>query len=65
MIFVDRHVCDLCGACVVVCPVDALILRSQTLDTKTSCIDCNICVKICPVECLTLGEPLYAKNKSL
>ena len=43
--------CTHCGACVTMCPVDALVVdpvtrRVDFLDTK--CIACALCIKPCP-----------------
>lgn len=65
MIYVDEGTCDLCGACVVVCPVDSIRLHATELEIRTNCIDCQICIKVCPVDCLELGEPYYVKNGRL
>ncbi len=44
--------CTSCGACVAICPADALVVDPITrqvtfLDEK--CIACEVCVKACPV----------------
>ena len=51
--FVDG--CCGCGACLNICPKDAISLREDTegfacpsVDTE-KCIDCSLCVKTCPV----------------
>lgn len=50
----DKLMCTGCGACVSVCPVDALSLRSDDLGYYRStvdpnkCIECGKCIKICP-----------------
>ncbi len=41
--------CDLCEACTLVCPVNAIDLKSRRLDyTKCSKIRCMFCVDACP-----------------
>lgn len=47
--------CTHCGACVVVCPTDALVLDPHTrkihfYDTK--CIGCELCIKACPTRAM-------------
>ena len=56
---VDREICGYCGACVSVCPSDAIELvdlyvkRSQSL-----CTGCLACVKVCPLGAMKLdGTP--------
>jgi NAD-dependent dihydropyrimidine dehydrogenase PreA subunit len=53
MILIDEARCDLCGACVGVCPVDAMELTELKLqiDPET-CIDCDLCVIVCPFNAL-------------
>jgi len=49
--------CDLCGTCVGVCPVDCIELSETTLSIDTGqCILCELCVKICPVDALELVD---------
>ena len=50
-----KEKCTGCGACVDVCPVDALKLEDDkaVVDPET-CIDCGTCVDECPVEAITL-----------
>ncbi len=53
MILVDANVCDLCGTCVAVCPVDCIELTEfDLLIDHEKCINCNACVKICPFAAL-------------
>jgi len=48
LISVDRKRCCYCGACVSVCPVDALDLQETRLVVRDSCMDCNDCISACP-----------------
>ena len=51
MIRIDRTLCDVCGTCVGVCPVDALTIEFGTLVVyREVCIDCRACESVCPVE---------------
>ena len=51
MIRINRVVCDTCGTCVGVCPVDALVIEFGSLVLHQEiCIDCGACVQACPVE---------------
>ncbi|MFQ5822442.1 MAG: 4Fe-4S binding protein [bacterium] len=53
MIGVINDKCDFCGACVAVCPVDAIDLyEARIAIIENRCIDCMLCVWICPVETL-------------
>ncbi|MGQ9729864.1 MAG: 4Fe-4S binding protein [Candidatus Zipacnadales bacterium] len=47
----DEERCTQCGACVTMCPVEALVKDPQTQVVEfdhDACIGCGICVKICP-----------------
>ncbi len=51
---VDKEKCTACGACVEVCPVEAIKLEDKaTIDAET-CIECGACVDECPVEAISL-----------
>jgi len=54
MIVVNVNICDLCGTCVAVCPVDCIELTEFDLIIDHEvCIDCGVCVKMCPFAALT------------
>lgn len=47
--------CTHCGACVVVCPTDALVLEPLTrkvLFYDNKCIGCELCIKACPTRAM-------------
>ncbi|MFQ6618752.1 MAG: 4Fe-4S binding protein, partial [Fidelibacterota bacterium] len=45
--------CDFCGACVAVCPEDAIELRESSIKIDgVKCTDCLLCVYVCPFEVL-------------
>jgi ferredoxin len=50
------EVCLSCGACVGICPLDAIYLNEWRIefDEKT-CTRCQICVRACPVGAITIG----------
>ncbi|MFC1569803.1 indolepyruvate ferredoxin oxidoreductase subunit alpha [bacterium] len=49
-IHINNELCDFCGTCVAVCPVDAIELRESTIQVDdTTCTQCKICVDICPL----------------
>lgn len=57
MIKIDRYKCGYCGACVSVCPNDAIELVGTWIridDEK--CNPCKVCVNICPVGALEQEE---------
>jgi MinD superfamily P-loop ATPase len=52
---IDHDKCYSCGACVAVCPPDALFLHDYTLTVEDHlCTRCDRCVAICPVHALEL-----------
>ena len=53
--FVDEDLCFGCGACIALCPTNALELSSRlaTVD-QDSCTYCNYCVPSCPVFALSI-----------
>ena len=53
MINIRDNMCDYCGACVTVCPVDCIEVReSSIMIDHPVCIDCDLCVEICPIDVL-------------
>lgn len=54
MVKINIIKCINCGACVGVCPVNALILTEKgiTFD-KDKCINCGACIKICPANAVS------------
>ena len=48
--FVRKERCLACGACISVCPQDAILMvTSKALISKDLCNSCSICVKTCPI----------------
>ncbi len=55
-IAVNYDLCHYCGACVAVCPPDALYLTDTRLEVKDTCTGCERCAKICPMHALSVVE---------
>jgi len=56
VITVNRYRCGYCGACVSVCPKDALDLVETFIEVSDQCTDCGICTRVCPMGALELVE---------
>lgn len=57
MIQIREDVCDFCGACVAVCPPDAIELREAEIRIDEDlCTDCKLCVYVCPIDTLEYAE---------
>lgn len=53
MIVLKEDGCDGCGACVAVCPADAVeLLESELRIDHEICIGCSGCMQICPWQVL-------------
>ena len=51
---IDSSICTVCGACLRVCPVDAVVGEAKkipSIDLK-KCIKCGACVEVCEVEAI-------------
>jgi len=57
-ITLDRDKCIDCGACIGLCPVDALEFdKKRKLQLyEDNCIQCKACVKACPMNALSIEE---------
>ena len=54
MIIIDQQLCDLCGTCIGVCPVDAIIIEKHKITVRSDiCTGCSACVHVCPVDALS------------
>lgn len=51
---IDEEKCTACGACVEVCPVEALKLEDKAKVDPDTCIECGTCVDECPVGAISL-----------
>ena len=51
---VDKSKCTGCGACVDVCPVNAIKIEDKKAIISDECVDCGACISQCPVEAISL-----------
>jgi formate hydrogenlyase subunit 6/NADH:ubiquinone oxidoreductase subunit I len=52
MKYVITSECVICGLCVEVCPVSAIIDGEEHLVITDACISCGKCAEVCPVEAI-------------
>jgi len=51
---IDKETCIGCGACVDVCPVEALeMIDDKAVVDEDACTDCGACIDECPVEAIS------------
>ena len=54
---INKDLCDVCGTCVAVCPVDAIIVSEVAVQIDNEkCIQCLNCVTVCPIKAISGGE---------
>ncbi len=54
---INYETCVGCGACVDICPVQAIDLNDgKAVVSNEDCIDCGACVPECPVESISMEE---------
>ncbi|MFQ6723998.1 MAG: 4Fe-4S binding protein [Clostridia bacterium] len=51
---VNKNKCLGCGACVSMCPVNAITMKAGKAEINNKkCIKCGTCMQICPVNAIT------------
>ena len=53
---VNKDECVGCGACVEVCPQEAITMNDIAIIDVNECIDCGACVDECPNGAITMKE---------
>lgn len=53
---VDKEKCTGCGACVEVCPVNAIKIEKDKAVINDECVECGVCVNECPNEAITISK---------
>jgi len=52
-----HELCDICGTCVAVCPVDAITVSEFIVEIDNDiCTSCLNCLKVCPAKAIIEGE---------
>jgi Fe-S-cluster-containing hydrogenase component 2 len=54
--YVDMAECNLCEACVPVCPEGVMFVRTELADSSWKCDLCGDCVSVCGMSALSIGE---------
>ncbi len=52
--------CNACGACVKICPTQAIPAEKPRKTDKTRCISCTACIAVCPQDARAFRGLLYA-----
>ena len=52
----DPELCISCGACLEVCPMEALTMdnRDKVIFSQLRCIGCGLCITVCPTQAVTI-----------
>lgn len=51
---INETLCDVCGTCVSVCPVDAIIVKEFKVEINEEiCIECGRCSQVCPARAIS------------
>lgn len=51
----NEELCTNCGACTIICPVEALYLERPSMEVRfddLKCVVCGLCVKYCPMKAM-------------
>jgi MinD superfamily P-loop ATPase len=55
---IEKESCTGCGACVEVCPPQALFLKDEKVEIQEEfCEECGFCAAECPVEAIRINFP--------
>jgi len=58
MLIIDKELCDICGTCVAVCPVDAITVNEfEVIIDNKKCINCLKCQQVCPIKAIGVVKP--------
>ena len=57
---VDETLCSLCGECMRLCPIQAIIVLEKVYIDENTCIECGICADACPLDAITNIQPIKA-----
>ena len=54
----DQNICVSCGACVKVCPKNAISIWKGcfAVVNEETCVGCGLCARTCPAGCIEVKE---------
>jgi ferredoxin len=55
-VIVNKIKCNGCGACVDVCPANAIQIEQKKAIVSDECVECGACVNECPNEATSLPK---------
>ncbi len=53
---IDKDKCNGCGACINICPVNAIKIEQEKAVVSDECVECGVCVNQCPNEAILLQK---------
>ncbi len=63
-IFKDEEICTHCGACIAVCPTDALYIQRPEMEIRFDKEKCSVC-ELCLVTCPSRAMGLFSADKQV
>lgn len=55
-VLVDKGKCTGCGACISVCPLEAIRIADNLALISDECADCGSCIDECPDKAISLPD---------
>ncbi|HEX7363948.1 MAG TPA: 4Fe-4S binding protein [Dehalococcoidia bacterium] len=63
MFYIDSEQCNGCGACLDVCPQQAITIHNdRAVINKKLCTDCGVCIQACPSSAIQEKLPVFTKH---
>lgn len=56
MIKIDSKLCDGCGTCKEICPVDGVRIIDRKAVANEQCVECGTCISSCPTKAISQSE---------
>jgi len=55
-VIVNKVKCNGCGACVDVCPANAVKIEQKKAIISDECVECGVCINECPKGAISLSK---------